>query len=828
MNVSLRHFIAFWFLLFSSFSLYSQAIVLETYQNTSLVHNFSSSPFGPQITEKPENGTARLLNLGGGQYDLVYEPGAGFIGADELEYSFWVPPATPKRVTVYINVLPSVVNAIQDFAGTPTNIAVDIDVLNNDEATSGNLTISNISLVNNGEVVISEDGALLTFVPQPDFQGIAHFNYIACDDAGVCDQGSVSINVYGENSGDTLTVFTKKNQPQSIFIPSNFAVVDYPWNGFYDDYDEIPQYYPDYDFVGTDFIVFEDAGMTKVVEIIVLDLIDNTFANDDEVFTTNFSPVEFNVLENDLYGPTACGFSFSQPSFGTLEVVDNGQGGTLKYTPVPGFNGVDQFTYSSKDPNCSFDAEEATVYVYVSNFEPLYNRFSMSTVKGTPLVVAYSIPISEYRFEINQDPTLGKLFFLEGQVDTTINGQRIKGYNVLVYLPDDNVAEGMDEFELNYCVFDGNQCTYQKFLKIELEILDLGNGNEAFCFNDCVWSGDTNLDGIVDINDILPIGLYMGESGPAREEAAYSAWYAEFSENWGMVNAHNGKDLKHIDADGEGMITAFDTSAISNNYGRTHSLTPRSLPNIKNSIVLKGNTEASLGDVIQFDIYMGTDGNPAEDVYGFTFPIQYNPDFFDPNGLELSFDNNSWLNYSSGAISMTRNDFKGKLDAGFTRTNGIKASGFGKIGTLSVVIIDDINGIKPGEEEITVRLGGGVGSVSNSAGVISGVSFEGVDITINLKKPSSQELSKDSVKDQDILLQTFPNPAFNELNVHFNGGREFERVQLFNLAGQRLFDTGKVSARTQSIDMSQMNPGMYVLRVQTSAGVITRKIEKID
>jgi hypothetical protein len=827
MNVSLRHFIAFWFLLFSSFSLYSQAIVLETYQNTSLVHNFSSSPFAPQITEKPENGSARLLNLGNGQYDLVYDPGAGFIGADELEYSYWAPPSDYKRVTVYINVLPSEVNAIQDFAGTPTNISVDIDVLNNDESTSGSLAISNISMVNNGEVLISEDGAILTFVPDADFQGIAHFNYIACDEAGVCDQGTVSINVYGEDNSDTLTVFTKKNQPQSIFIPSNFTVTEYPWNGFFDDFDEIPQYYPDYDFVGSDYIIFEDNGMQKVVEIIVLDLVENTFANDDEVFTTTFSPVEFNVLENDLYGATACSFNFTQPQYGTLEVVEGEQGGTLKYTPAEGFLGVDQFTYTSKDPGCAYDAEEATVYVYVSNFEPVYNRFQMSTVKGTPLVVAYSIPIAEYKFEINQAPNLGELLFLEGQVDTIVRGQRIKGYNILLYVPNEDVSEGLDEFELNYCVFDGDQCTYQKYLKIEMDILDLGNG-EAFCFNDCVWSGDTNLDGIVDINDLLPIGLYMGESGPARDDAQFPAWYGEYSENWGMVNANNDKDLKHIDADGEGIITAFDTSSIGENYGRTHSLTPKSLPNIRNTIVLKGNTEASLGDVIQFDIYMGTEESPAEDVYGFTFPIQYNPDFFDPKGMNVTFDNSSWLNYSSGAISMIKNDLNGQLDAGFTRTNGIKASGFGKIGSLSVVIVDDIDGIKPGQDKITVSLDGGFGSISNSAGSISGVKLEGLDITIDLTKPSSQELDKDSIKDHDIMLQTFPNPTFDQLNVHFNGGREFQRVQLFNLTGQRVFDTGKVSERTQSIDMSQLNAGMYLLRVQTAEGLITRKIEKID
>lgn len=828
MNVSLRHFIAFWFLLFSTFSLYSQAIVLETYQNTPLVHQLTSSPFNPQVTDKPENGTAKLLNLGNNEYELVYEPAQGYIGADVLEYSYWTPPADYKRVTVYINVLPSVVNALTDFAGAPTNISVDIDVLSNDESTSGNLSVSEISLINNGEVIVSEDGQILTFVPEPDFEGIAHFNYIACDETGTCDQGSVSINVYGETTSDTLTIFTKKNQPQSIFIPTNFTVTDYPINGFYDDYADIPQYYPDMDFTGTDYIVFENNGMQKVAEIVVLDMVDNTFAIDDDVYTTSYSPVEFNVLLNDVYGINAGCFSYTQPLYGTLETVEGENGGTLKYTPAPGFTGVDEFTYTSQDPGCSYGAETATVYVHVSNFEPVYNRFEMSTIKKTPLVVAYSIPIAEYQFEIEQQPTLGKVLFLQGQVDTTIYGKRIKGYNLLIYVPNDDVEEGLDEFEINYCVFNGTECAYEKYLKIEMDILNLGDGDEPYCFYDCVWAGDTNLDGIVNIEDILPIGLYMGESGPSRSEPAFPVWHAEYGENWGMTSEMNDEDLKHIDANGEGTITAMDTSAINENYGRTHSLTPKSLPNYKNSIVLKGTTSAGPGDVIEFDIYMGTEQNPAEDVYGFTFPIQYNPEFFDPEGMAITFSKTSWLSYSSGTLTMIKNDMSGVLDAGYTRTNGLSASGFGQIGKLRVVVSDDINGIKPGDDHITISLAEGYGSVANSAGSISGVKVEGLDITIDLTKPTEEELAEDTPEEQNLLLKAFPNPTFDQLNVHFNRGREFERIQLFNLTGQKVFDSGKIAGNTQTIDMSQLNPGIYVLSVQTPVGVINRKIEKVD
>lgn len=52
----------------------------------------------------------------------------------------------------------------------------------------------------------------------------------------------------------------------------------------------------------------------------------------------------------------------------------------------------------------------------------------------------------------------------------------------------------------------------RKSVKIEMEILNVGSGNEPMCFDDCVWRGDTNFDGTVNLQDLLPIGLSMGKS----------------------------------------------------------------------------------------------------------------------------------------------------------------------------------------------------------------------------------------------------------------------------------------------------------------------------
>lgn len=833
MNVSIRLLTAFWFFTLLGTGLSGQ-ILLDTYIEEPVVsQTFSSLDFfpTPTISSVPANGTATVKSLGGENYVMEYQPNSGFIGNDVVQVSYWAPPATPKTLTYYINILKSEVEANRDFTGTNQSVSVDIDVLGNDlkngKLDAGSLTITQISLNNGGTIDVSPDGKIITFTPAVDFTGITHFNYIACDEFGSCDQGTVTVSVYSdsENNPDTLRIFTKKNKPQAVFIPQSFGLSIQPQNGTFDRTGEIPRYFPDVDFTGTDYLTFEDDGQIKVVEVKVLDLVPNIFAFDDAVYTTSYEPIEFNVLQDDLYGINSGCLSFGQPRYGNLEVVEGDLNGTFKYTPMAGFSGVDQFTYTIQDGNCSLPAETATVYVYVSNFEPSRSKFRMTAIKKTPLVVAYSIPIDGYKFEVTTQAQMGEVIFMPGSADTTIYGRRIKGFNVLLYIPDENIEQGMDEFELNYCVLNGNACQFEKFLKIEVDILNLGNGEEEFCIEDCIWPGDTNLDGIVDVNDLLPIGLHMGEIGPRRADNPYEEWYGEFGSNWG-ANTDNFNDLKHVDANGDSTITASDTSIISENYGRTHSLIPSSLPEIKNRIVLQGATSASPGDVLEFDVLLGSEVQPAEDVYGFTFPVKYNPVFFDPEKVEVSFNDNSWMAYDSPILSMTHNDMIGKVEAAYTRTNGLSISGFGTIGRLRVVI-DDLPGFRPDEESVVVHFGSGTGSVMSGSGHMTGVLVEGLDITLDLTAPTQEELMGDTKEDHDNLLQVYPNPAFNDLNIHFNGKRQFERVLLSNIAGQRIYDSGKINESHKTINISQFNPGMYFLSIQTNKGIITRKVEII-
>lgn len=822
MNVLLQNrFYLILLLAWAPLALGAQVVNLTTYQNVPIQYGFVSSPNAPHVVTEPIHGTRQLVQSPAFNYTLTYTPQEDYIGTDFIRISYWTPnppaSATYGFLDFAITVLPANVTANPDFATTMVGVPVNIDVLANDFSSNGTLILTGIPLANSGLANLA-DGTSVNFIPAADFVGLAHLNYIVCDGAGTCDNGVVSISVIGPGLPDTLHVFTKKNQSQSILVPASYTLTNGPQHGTYNVVDGIPKYTPSQNYTGSDFLTYDYAGLPKTVQISVLNLTDNTFAFDDVINTTSFTTVEFNILENDLYGTSAGCVYVGTPQYGTLEELSNGD---VSYTPPPGFTGVDVFTYSSRPILCNGPAETATVRVFVSNFEPARSRFEMSTPKRTPLIIGYSVPISEFLFQITDQGDLGEAVFLEGQVDTVIYGQEISGYNLILYIPYEDVEEGVDEFEVRYCVTNADgDCTYQKSVKVEMEILNIGAGDAPMCFGDCVWPGDTNFDGVVNMEDILPLGLSMGEVGKPRPNATLATWYGQYADNWVNIFDPTAIDLKHLDTDGDSLVTALDTTAISMYYSRTHSLTPARVPYYENEIILQGNIFASPGDLIELDMVLGNSGNPAHNVYGFTFPFVYNPLIFVPESVGIEFKSNSWLTYNSPVLHMTRNNQNGLLEAGFTRTSGLAASGNGEIGKLRFIVTDDINGFREsGEEGITVNLTGGLATGMSGSGQTYGIPVR--DFTLHIVPRPKNETPVAITVDQ---VKVYPNPASSFLNVYLNGGFEMEALTLSNITGQQVFQANVAGKRTM-IDVTALENGLYFLTVRSNNGIVTKKIE---
>lgn len=834
MNVSLRRvYVLVLMLVLFTAPVWAVRDTLHTFLNQEVEWEFVSMPNEPNTVLLPSHGeldvSPNISTSNNFDYILTYTPDEDFLGMDQFTLKRWVTFGSFSYLEVVdftVFVQPAAINARHDYVTTMMNQAVDIPVTGNDYSSNGVLKVAAAPMTNNGLVTLLDDQTV-RFEPAAGFSGLAHFNYSLCNGEGTCTNGTVSVSVISEEmpTNEHIKIFTKKNIPQDVLVPYLFELVSSPEHGTYDNTGAVPQYYPDPDYVGSDQLIFAYDGHEIVVNVQVLNIQQNTFAFDDEIYTTSGSTVEYNVLNNDAYGQAANSVYIGQPKYGTIEVLSEGE---IAYTPQAGFEGVDQFTYTSNSPGGQ--KETATAFVYVSNFEPVYTKFNMLTPKRTPLIIGYNVPIQGFQFEITRQGELGSIMFFPGNVSTTIYDTEITGYNLMVYIPNEEVTSGVDEFEVAYCISNEDDCTFTKSVKVEMQILDISQEDGPMCFGDCVWPGDTNFDGIVNMEDLLPLGLEMGEVGKPRLLAVSDEWYGQYAPDWSELFSTNPINSKHIDADGDSVITALDTIAISKYYGRTHSLTPSRVPFYDFVIRLDGNVFAQPGDLVELDLYVGTEGIPAEDVYGFTFPFAYNKDFFVPESVKLELENSSWLSYNSPILHMSRNDEdKGLLEAGITRTSGVSASGFGKIGTVSFIISDDIIGFRngqalPTEERIaqTIRIGGGISKAINSAGRTMGVKIEEFDLNIQLPETTEEELAQPINSGQ---LKVLPNPANDYLRLHLNGSSDMERVVIYNLMGQEIYNSGKVKQDRSNIDVSQWANGFYIVEVFTERGTIQKKFE---
>lgn len=834
MNVSLRRvYVLVLMLVLFTAPVWAVRDTLHTFFNQEVEWEFVSMPNEPNTVQIPSYGeldvSKNVSTTNNFDYVLTYTPQEDFLGIDHFSLKRWVTFGSFSyleiiQFTVFVE--PAAITARHDYVTTMVNQAIDIPVTINDISSNGILEIATVPISNNGTVTVLNDQTV-RFEPSTDFSGLAHFNYSLCNGEGVCTNGTVSVSVLSEEmpTDERIKIFTKKNIPQDVLVPYLFELVEAPQHGTYDSNGAVPQYYPDPDYIGPDQLKFSYDGHEIIFEVDVLNIKENTFAFDDEIYTTSGNTIEFDLLANDAYGNGANSVYINQPQYGTLEVLSEGE---INYTPPAGFEGVDQFNYTSNAPGGQ--TETATAFVYVSNFEPVYTKFNMLTPKRTPLIIGYNVPIKDFKFEIIEQGDLGSVIFFPGEVNTTIYDTPITGYNLMVYIPNEEIEQGIDEFEVAYCINEEEDCTYSKSVKIEMEILNVGKGEEPMCFGDCVWPGDTNFDGIVNMEDLLPLGLQMGEVGKPRYDITADYWYGQFAPNWSDLFSENPINTKHIDADGDSIVTALDTIAINQFYGRTHSLTPSKLPFYDFEIRLDGDIFAQPGDLVELDLYVGTSDLPAEDVYGFTFPFAYNTEYFKTETVKVDFKHDSWLGYNSPILHMSRNNKDiGLLETGYTRTSGVSASGFGKIGTVSFVIVEDIVGFRPdGDTQDenkpyqTIRIGGGISKAVNGAGRTLGVKIEAFELNIQLPTETTEELTTPILPEK---LKVVPNPAHDLLRIHLNGSTDFERVIVYNLMGQEIYNSGKILTNRTNIDVSQWANGVYLVKVFTERGAVNKKIE---
>ncbi len=213
-----------------------------------------------------------------------------------------------------------------------------------------------------------------------------------------------------------------------------------------------------------------------------------------------------------------------------------------------------------------------------------------------------------------------------------------------------------------------------------------------------VYPGDFNFDGIANYQDIVSFGLFFGELGYAREGTLQDInWTPHTSDNWGS-SQESYIDVKHIDANGDGVIDLEDLNAIITNYDNTHNDSP-------NATATNFSTDSPLEIYLQPTAIPSFDGNDnllhldvvLEDalgdeisMYGGYFTIEYDHPYNLIESVEVIIDS-SWLGVSGENLEyIAYNDtLNEEIQIGITRIDHSDGQGGGPIADVIVSIAND-------------------------------------------------------------------------------------------------------------------------------------------
>ncbi len=316
------------------------------------------------------------------------------------------------------------------------------------------------------------------------------------------------------------------------------------------------------------------------------------------------------------------------------------------------------------------------------------------------------------------------------------------------------------------------------------------------CGIDLVFPGDANHNQIANVFDLFPIGMNFGSTGPVRPNASLF-WVGQMAPDWGS-NLPNGKDLKHTDCNGDGIINAQDVAAIFLNYGKTHnSLRTTGGLGLPIQLIMPSGT-ASPGDTITFSVALGSASAPVKQLYALGFMLTYDTALVDQGDIQVSFSN-SFLgteNVDMIAISQELTD-AGQLHIGMTRTDQTAINGYGLLADITVVIDDDIM-----KKDFPLE--------------IAFLDAEGMDVGGNevlvYGESSAMDLNTAIEAPWPTAWSIYPNPTNGLLTLNWQGPAPDE-VVLYDLMGREMA-TNRDTASLSTWDLSDQPQGVYNLRIR--------------
>lgn len=332
-----------------------------------------------------------------------------------------------------------------------------------------------------------------------------------------------------------------------------------------------------------------------------------------------------------------------------------------------------------------------------------------------------------------------------------------------------------------------------------------------------VWPGDANNNGVVNHVDLLQIGLAYNNIGPARDPVS-SAWQAQSASPWPLVLG-NGVNCAYADANGDGLVNYFyDAFPIYVHYGLRHGVEtpdifPPGIPEIDPPLYLDSSAmpaQVHSGAQLNLPILLGSAALPVEHLYGLAFSLYIDPEFVDVNQINVNLGQISWANPDNDRIYSSYSASDARLDVAWVRTDHNERSGYGPIGTLSIIIIDDVVSL---EQDFMLR----IDSIQmvDRFGNRTAVAGDSLLVTILPDAiTSGQEPGQGA-------FRLWPNPARDLL--YLKAGENIESAVLYDAMGAAVARIAPEQPDARW-PLPPLPPGIYWTEVRTRERIYREKI----
>ena len=334
-------------------------------------------------------------------------------------------------------------------------------------------------------------------------------------------------------------------------------------------------------------------------------------------------------------------------------------------------------------------------------------------------------------------------------------------------------------------------------------------------YTDCVFPGDANYDNVVNAYDVLPIALHNGTFGIARPNASNN-FVGQAAANWALQTVDS-INLKHLDADGSGVVNLNDLAVVQQNFMFEHDgVVQKSAEGIPlwiqfDPIVYPSSPNDPF--VVSAGVMIGTMNDPVNDLLGIAFLLDYDETIVEPGSVNVTYHNASIIGQNNSAATLAiDNPLTGEVAMANARTNQTYATGFSRIATVDFTITDIV-----------------IGRQSSVKFNLLPHSIQAID-TLGYPLPiTSQEgsITFSTTATESITnyrnINIYPNPADEVLTLEL-GNVYGEYIEIFNNFGHKIQEHILDQRGTVRIPVSNIPTGLYLIRIQTEDGSAVKRI----